>query len=115
MEFTENPAYSGVLDTVPEDEAAAAAAVPVPKPRKSKMERRMAAKTATEEVELLQELPTTQQQPSGGGWYITVWESNYDLEKRVPVDGALGVGLLTVKVVEMIGESVTPCMHHRYE
>ena len=39
-----------------------------------------------------------------GARFITVRETNYNLEKRVPVEGMLSVGQLTHRVVEEIGE-----------
>ena len=42
--------------------------------------------------------------PRAGARYITVFETNYNLTKTVPVEGALGIGELTHRVVEEIGK-----------
>lgn len=38
------------------------------------------------------------------GWYINVFETNLNLEKRVPVEGQLGVGQLIARVVDELGK-----------
>ncbi len=39
------------------------------------------------------------------GRFITVWESNYNLTRKLPVVGTLSVGQLTLRFVEEIGRN----------
>ena len=43
---------------------------------------------------------------NSGQWFVRAFETNYNLDKRIPADGSLSIGQLTAKLVEELGESV---------
>ncbi len=106
MEFTESPLY-----TLDEDQAVGQGATPkryqapVPKPRRSLKVPQVSQLNEHDDVDGGDVIVPQ------GGWYINLWESNYQREERLEVNGYMSVGNLILKFVEKLSQSDISLCH----